>query len=395
MTNILRNNYWISRAMLLSGGHFFSDMYPGFLSAVLPLLMMKYGFSLTFAGLLAATAAFSGSFIQTVFGYLSDRSTRRFFIVIGPVISALFYSSIGYMPDKWILLLCVFIGGIGQAQFHPLAAKMTNQLSEEHKGKAMSIFVSGGTVGFAVGPIVVTTLIAYRDIYILPVAVIPAILIALLLYRFAPKHTVLHSSERKRILSRSNLKQLASVTTYVTIGALRSFVIMSFNTFIPILFSFRGYSLKTGGLALFILHFSGGIGVLVGGFLSDRIDPKKIISGSFLFAAPALLLFLNSSGFISYCALGLAGGLLLSSIPTVITQAQAALPGHMSTVSSMVMGVSWGVGGILVSFVGRAADIFGLVPTLNVLAFFPFIGFFLSLILHYQTVKETRLPEYI
>ena len=87
--------------------------------------------------------------------------------------------------------------------------------------------------------------------------------------------------------------------------------------------------------------------------------------------------------------------MLYLSIPAVITQAQAAMPVRVGTVSSMVMGFAWGVGGIMVLLIGRAADMFGLLQTLNILAFVPFIGFILSLFLRFQRVEETRLPEYI
>lgn len=394
MNNTSQKTSWFPKVMLLSAGHFITDMYPGYLAPVLPLLIAKFGFSLTFAALLTATSSFSTSLMQTVFGYLSDRFSLRLFIILGPVISALFYSSIGYIPDKWVLVFCLFLGGCGVAQFHPLAAKLTNQVSERHKGKAMSVFVTGGSIGYAVGPLVITAIIAFRGIDFAPVLIIPAFILAYFMYRFAPNNTISRSFSGGQI-KRSNFKQITSVGIYVVLGALRGFVIMGFCTFIPILFSLWNYPLESGGFAIFIFIFMGAIGGLLGGFLTDRFSPKKIIAVSFLPSGPALLIFLHSGGLISYIALGIAGFLLYLSIPAVITQAQAAIPVHVGMVSSMVMGFAWGLGGIMVLLIGRAADIFGLLQTLNVLAFVPFIGFILSLFLHIQRVEETRLPEYI
>jgi len=394
MSNKSQKTSWLPKAMLLSAGHFITDMYPGYLAPVLPLLIAKFGFSLTFAALLTATSSFSTSLMQAVFGYLSDRFSHRLFIILGPVISALFYSSIGYIPDKWILVLCLFLGGCGAAQFHPLAAKLTSQISERHKGKAMSVFVTGGSVGYAVGPLVITAIIAFRGINFAPVLIIPAFVLAYFMYRFAPSHTISRSFSWREF-KRSNFKEITSIGIYVVLGALRGFVIMGFCTFIPILFSLLNYPLKSGGFAIFIFVFMGAIGGLLGGFLTDRYSPKKIIAISFLSSGPALLIFLHSGGLISYIALGIAGFLLYLSIPAVITQAQAAIPVHVGMVSSMVMGFAWGLGGIMVLMIGRAADMFGILQTLNVLAFVPFIGFILSLFLHIQRVEKTRLPEYI
>ena len=259
----------------------------------------------------------------------------------------------------------------------------------------MSIFVTGGSIGYAIGPLAVTAIIAFRGIHFVPVLIIPALILALFMYRFSPKHTISAGSGSEGLLKRSNFKEIKSIGMYVAIGALRSFVVMGFFTFIPILFSLRNYPLESGGFAVFIFIFMGGIGGLLGGFLTDRFSPKIIIVCSFLLSVPALSLFLHSAGVISYFALGLGGFLLYTSIPPVITQAQAAMPVHVGTASSMVMGFSWGVGSIMVMLVGKAADSFGLIQTLNVLAFVPLIGFVLSLFLHVQRFGKTRLPEYI
>ena len=383
------------KAFMLSSGHFCSDIYPGFLAPILPLLMSMYGFSISYAGLLMATASLSGSLLQPVFGLLSDRMSTRFFVIMGPVFSGIFYCTLGYMPNQWFILLWVLFGGLGQAQFHPLAAKMTYSISEKNRSTVMSIFVSGGSVGFSTGPVVITSIIAIWNIKYVPIAIVPAVVYALLMARYSPEHTVEKSTRNKTAITKENLKDLTSISIFVFVGLLRSFVVMSFNTFIPILFSYRGMPLESGGFALFLFSFFGGIGTLIGGYLADWMEPKIIISGSFLFAAPAYILFLNTTGTAAYVALSFAGCMMFFSIPAVITQAQATMPGNMSTVSSMVMGVSWGVGGLLVSVAGKVVDIYGLIETLQVLAYFPLIGVLISLPLHYRKSKETRYPDYI
>ncbi|MFC1513633.1 MFS transporter [candidate division KSB1 bacterium] len=389
-----KDNQWFTKSLLYSSGHFVSDIYPGFLAPILPLLIAKFGLSLTFAAFLASISSFSASMNQIIFGYLSDKYTSRFFIIFGPVISAVFYSSMGWMPDKYLLAICVFCGGMGVAMFHPLAAKMTNQVGENHKGTAMSIFVTGGSIGYSIGPLVVTYLIALKGIKIVPVAIVPALIMSVIMVRFSPI-PLTNNSKHKNFVFKENIKALTSIGIYVSIGTIRSITIMGFNTFIPILYAFRQESLEAGAFAIFIMHVFGGIGGLVGGLITDKVSPKLIISLSFVLATPVLYIFLHSFGVLSLIALGLTGGLLHSSIPAVITQAQSTMPEHMATVSSMVMGFSWGLGGIMVILVGKSADLFGLLPTLNVLAFFPLIGFVLSLLLHHRSVDKIKFPDYI
>ncbi len=385
---------WLMPAILLGGGHFIADMYASFTAPVLPLLMKKLNFSVAFAGFIAATISFASSFIQVIFGYLSDKISRRIFVIAGPAIAAVFFSSIGLMPGKWALILCLLMGGIGISQFHPLAAKMVHEIGGKNKGKAMSFFVTGGSIGYSVGPLVVTSIIALWGLDYLPVAVIPGLVISLLLFRFAPKHRAANSSPRV-FIKKENLRQVRSLLLYVCIGISRSVVILSFTTLVPILYSIREMPLEKGGFAVFILHFFGGLGVFIGGFITDKVSPKMLITLSFLFGAPALFAFIISPEPSALVYLAAAGFLLYSSIPAVITQAQATMPSHMSTTSSMVMGFSWGVGGLLVMVVGKLADIYGVYEILRVLSLFPFTGFLLSLLLHIRSGPETKLPDFI
>ncbi len=386
---------WLTAVIVLSAGHFVCDMYVGFLAPSLPLLMENLNFSVAFAGFLAATVSFASSFSQVIFGVLSDRISRRFFVIAGPVISAVFFSMIGYMPNKLMLICCLLSGGIGVAQFHPLAAKMVHQVSNNsNMGKSMSFFVTGGSIGYSLGPLIVTGIIAAWGIKTLPVVVIPAIILALFMFKYAPKHHAAKTSA-KVFITKENLKKTKSLMFYVFIGILRSMTILGFAILIPIMFAQQGASIEVGGFAIFIMAFFGGLGVFAGGFLADKFPAKLLITGSFLIGSPVLFAFTVSSGPVALVFLGLAGFLLHSSIPAVITQAQATMPSNMSTVSSMVMGFSWGVGGLMVMVVGKFADIYGILETMHVLALVPLAGVLLSIPLHTKPDSDTKLPEYI
>jgi fucose permease len=67
----------------------------------------------------------------------------------------------------------------------------------------------------------------------------------------------------------------------------------------------------------------------------------------------------------------------------------------MGMASSLVMGVAWGLGGVMVIITGKLADTFGILPTLNIMALLPIAAFLLSLVLHRQTIKEETQYPYI
>ena len=45
------------------------------------------------------------------------------------------------------------VGGLGAAAFHPPAAALAHRLGGDRPGLAMSVYITGGTLGFSLGPL--------------------------------------------------------------------------------------------------------------------------------------------------------------------------------------------------------------------------------------------------
>ena len=69
---------------------------------------------------------------------------------------------------------------------------------------------------------------------------------------------------------------------------------------------------------------------------------------------------------------------LLLTMAVNIVMAQAWVPGHPSTASSLLMGFAWGIGGVTLPIVGKIADIYGLERALLAVAWMPLIGILLA-----------------
>ena len=64
-------------------------------------------------------------------------------------------------PSYPVLVVLVFIAGIGIAAFHPEGAKFAVFLSGKKRASGMSLFNIGGNLGYALGPIIVTPLVLW------------------------------------------------------------------------------------------------------------------------------------------------------------------------------------------------------------------------------------------
>lgn len=367
--------------LLLSLGHFANDTYPGFLAPLQPLLMQQAGYGLTIAGLLTSIGSISGSIMQPLFGLLSDRMRYPWLVILGPLLTALIFGTIGWWHDWRALALVVFLGGLGTAAFHPQAAAMAGKGSENRRGLVMSLFITGGNFGSALGPILILTVVSLWGMRASMVTSLFGAGVALLLWRTLPHrvahhHTATNSPFTWQMLRSSRFAALLLVWLVVLI---RAFIISGITTFSPIYLTTRGYSVLLAGAANTVFGISGSFGGLLGGGLSDRIGRKRVIVLSLAGALPAFWLFLQTSSIWGLILLGLSGFMLFSSISVNIVMGQDLFPQQAGTISSLMMGLAWGLGGLLITPLGAAAERFGVAAALHSLLLVILLGLGLAL----------------
>jgi FSR family fosmidomycin resistance protein-like MFS transporter len=117
--------------------------------------------------------------------------------------------------------------------------------------------------------------------------------------------------------------------------------------------------------------FASGVGGFLGGPAADRFGPKRVIAWSLVLSVP-FLFFAPATRGLPFVLLVAMGGLFLqSTLPVNVTFGQALAPVSAATVSSLMMGFAWGMGGLSVPIVGLIADRIGIEPTLRGLSLVP------------------------
>jgi FSR family fosmidomycin resistance protein-like MFS transporter len=339
--------------------HFINDGYSSFLSPLLPRLMEDLGMSIALAASLAMTWSLAGSLIQPAAGYLADRYGRKFFVVGGPLISAIFLSLIGLAPSVEILALFLIVGGMGSAAFHPPGAALSGGEGEgKGSGVRMSGFAFGGLFGFAVGPLAVVGLVAAVGLRSMWIAMIPAILVCGVLFVVLPTdrpHPDAALPPSPKEMLRALLGPLGVV---FGISALSGFIQRLFMTLSPIISFQDGSSEANGALVLSIYMAGQAAGTLVGGVLTDRMDRAYLLAGLTALSIPAHLFafWLPAGTPLMLLSAFTAGGLNLALMPPVIVLAQEILPESKGVGSGIVMGLAWATGSIVVIGFGFLAD---------------------------------------
>ncbi|MCK4965618.1 MFS transporter [bacterium] len=367
------------KVLLLSLGHLITDIYPGFLAPLLPLLMVKLDFSITGAAVLNSTLMLATSLSQPLFGHLSDKIKRKMFIVIGPVMSAFFLSGINIPNNYYLLMLFILLGGMGVAAFHPQGAALTNLKSGGRKGVGMGIFVFGGSVGFSLGSLLISGIASVGGLGKTHYAMIPGFIIAFFLYKY-----FFHIEVPK--LKENNTNCIPHAVYYILIFIIllvtvRAVIILGLSTFIPIYLAEKGENIAYGGFTLFLMHSFGAVGGLFGGHIAEKIGEKTVIILSFILPIPLFVLYMVTSGFLSILFIAAGSIVLYSSLPVTISLGQHILPHRIGMVSSLLMGFCWGIAGLVFIGIGAVADVIGVETTMFYLIYAMGIGFLLSLFL--------------
>ncbi len=368
------------RLAILTAAHFTIDSYSSFYLPLLPLLVTRLGLNYTLVGTLVAVGSMSSSFAQPAFGVLSDRLRRPWFVALGPIVAALFLPAIGAAPGYAALVALLVLGGFGVSSFHPQTASLAGRTGPD-RGRAMSFWVTGGTLGWALGPMFATTVVGTFGLARSWVAAAPGLAMGTLLLAWFARVPPLEQSHRERTRLAELLPVARPLTLLYFAVVARSAVSMGFATFLPLWVHAQGWSVAAGAAVTTLYLASGAIGGFLGGWVADRVGARRVVRLSFLLSAPFYAAFFLVGGRAGIGFLVAGYALLQSSLPVNVVMGQDLSPRHASTISSLLMGAAWGLGALAIGPIGALADHAGLGAGLAVLAAFIVPGFACAMML--------------
>ena len=356
--------------LLLAGTHFIVDGFSNIYAPLLPLLIPQLNLSLAAAGTLQMCFMMANAVAQLGFGHIADRWRPRALVMWGPLVAVSILALVGLAASPWMLGVILIAGGLGAAAFHPPAAALVHRFSGERKGFAMSFHITGGSLGFSLGPLIFAPFAERYGLHWTPFLMIPALaVLALILPRVPPIERLGEHGELPGF--RALLPYRKPLTLLYLIVVIRTLAALSFATFMPVMLTRRGMSLTDAGIAIGAYFFASSVGGFLGGPLADRWGPRNVIIWSLVLAVPFLALAPMQTGWTFVALVSLGGFLLQSTLPVNVTFGQMIAPISAATVSSLMMGFAWGTGGLSVPLVGVLADRLGIERTLVAIAFLP------------------------
>jgi FSR family fosmidomycin resistance protein-like MFS transporter len=357
ITKTKKDGFKTSSVLTIMGGHFIHDVYTAFVAPLLPLIIEKLSLNLTQAGSLTAFLQFP-AILNPFIGYLADKVSLRYFVILAPGITASLISILGLAQNYMILAIILFTTGISVAAFHAPAPAIISRLSGGQIGKGMSIFMAGGEMGRTLGPLLIVWVVStwtLEEAY-------PIMLIgwaaSLVLFLRLRKISAKSETPGKLRAIYPTLRTLFLPLLVITF--FRMFQAASLTTYLPTFLNLEGANLWVAGASLSILELAGVGGALLSGTLSDRLGRIPVLLVMAASSFVVMLLFLNVEGFLQIPVLLALGFTALSPQPVYLALVQDHVPNNRAVGNGLYMSMNFLVRSLVVVLIGIAGDTFGL-----------------------------------
>ncbi len=344
-------------------GHLTVDSYVGVIPVLYPVLIGRFSLNLATVGLVSLAYSGMAAISQPLFGIFADRYGTR---LTGAALcwTAITFALVGFVPSFPLLVALACASGLGSGAFHPFGAlDVRSLLPKRSRSAGMSIYVTAGTVGVAIGPLVGIAVFGLFGIHGTGVLVLPGIASgAYLLWRMrGPLATAAPSRVAGATAQAAPLLAMAAV---IGVMMSRSWTISAFQTFTPTWYRELGYGPGFYGPLVTTLVLASAAGTVGVGALADRYGRKTLIIATLVLSIPAVLLYTMFPGPWAFGSAILIGFLTASTQPLMLLMAQQLMASRAGLASGLVMGLGFVTGAIGIPINGALGDAFGLQKSL-------------------------------
>lgn len=366
--------------------HAVDDLYQGAVPALIPFLVTERHYTYLAASGITLAATVLSSVTQPVFGVLTDRRRLTWLVPVGVMLAGAGVGLSGLGAGYPLTWLAIALSGLGVAAYHPEASRAARAVTGG-SARGMSWFALGGNIGFVLGPLLATPLLARAGVGATPVLAVPALLtgaVLLLRRRTRPAATARTTAEPAPASS-AQADDWHAFRRLTAIVICRSVSFFGMTSFLALYLTHHlGTSPVVGNAALTVLLATGAVGTLLGGRLADRNGRVPTMRVGYALTLPGLAGLLAAPDAVTaYIAAAVLGLALYLPFSVQVTLGQEYLPNRVGTASGVTLGLAVSVGGITAPLLGILAEHVGLRSALAVLLVFPVTALLLS----------TRLPD--
>lgn len=362
------------RVFSVSFGHFIHDTFSVFLAPLLPLIIDKLGISLTLSASLTVYQRAPAAASPWI-GLVADRRDLRWAIILAPGLTTVAMCLLGIVPGYWTLAALLFVAGLSSAVFHVPSAVVVAAESGTAKGRGVSIYQLGGELARTVGPLLAVAAVSWWGLpgiwRLAPVGLATSLLLGWQIRKIPAR---VEAGGLRPKFAESWRAMRPTLLPVLSVVMVRSFLVGSLATFLPVFMTGEGFSVTAAGGAYALYQGAGAAGALILGSLSDRWGRRRTILLATIVSPILLLLFIFGDGPFRLPLLFALGFFALSTTSVMIALIQENAHGHPATAHGMFTATGFALRSVVVLIVGALADWLGLQNALLISAGMGFLA---------------------
>ncbi len=344
--------------LLVAFGHFVHDLFTAFYGVLLPVLAPALGLSRGVAGLITF-ARQAPATLNPFLGYLADRTSVRWFVILAPGLTATGMTLLGWAPNIATLTLLLFLVGVSTALFHAPAPALVARISHPYTGRGMSLFMAAGELGRSVGPVLAVWAVTAMGIRGLPsLALLGWMASGILAWRLA---AVEARAEAPTSTSWRELRhwvgRMGLPLAVLILG--RGMIVGGLGTYLTWYLTDTGLPWSQAGFWVMVYEGAGVAGALAAGTLSDWLGRRRTVALATAAAAALLAAMVLAPPAWKPLWLPPLGFTALSVQPVMLALVQDSAVNHRATANGIYLAMAFLLRPVSVTFLGSLADHWG------------------------------------
>lgn len=249
---------------------------------LLPLLAQTFGLTLAQVGMIRAAHRTAMAAFQIPAGLIAERFGERNLLAAGTLLAGAGFAALGHVSGFWMLLLALFVAGLGSAVQHPLCSSLiSNAYPETGRRAALGTYNLFGDVGkFAFGGALSLLLMAGYS-WQGPVTLygIAGMLVAVAAFAWISGNSIAQAAADARPARRGGwgIRNRRGFTALCLIEIVDSSTRVGFLTLIAFLMMDKGLSTGWAALSVPLVLVGGMAGKFACGLLAERVGIIRTI----------------------------------------------------------------------------------------------------------------------
>lgn len=353
--------------VVLVAGHAIKHLYNAGFFVLLPEIRTGLALSNTAVGTLSTARSIAGSVANLPAGFLADRFSQRWAAILGlaMVVIGVFQFVMGRVGSYWPLLIAATVVGGAISFWHPPAIAALSQRFPHRRGFAIALHGTGGSIGEALGPILVGALLLWVTWQVvLQISLVPAVVTGVgvwVLMRTMQGQTSGNLTLAGYLRSLRHLFRNRALLTILLVTGGYSMVQIAVMTFLPIYLRDLGYLPIAMAGFLAAAQVAGIVSQPVLGLLSDRFGRRAVLVPSLLcLGAGILAVGMVPDGWPLAATVTAMGAFQFPLMALFLAAAMDAVGEEVqATTVSLVFGTGTIFGSLSPALAGFLADAFG------------------------------------